>query len=257
MQLIRKLALTIAASAIGLVPLTSNLSWAQTSSIDVKAENSLEKMFNYLENQSSLSFQADISQDLVFSNGQKIQLGAVAKLKVRRPDKLRIDYQGDRRDVRFYYDGQTFTMEGVSNNIYANFPTFSEINNINTLVNNIGDKLNITLPLGEIISTENDLETIREKNISGVYVGESMVNGIACHHLAFRKEDLDWQIWIEKGDRALPRKLVITYRDDPFSPQYSALLSDWNFNYISAQDPIFFFKPAVDASKIDFVVIEE
>lgn len=257
MQLIRKLGLTIAASAIGLVPLTSNLSWAETSSIDVKAENSLEKMFNYLENQSSLSFQADISQDLVFSNGQKIQLGAVAKLKVHRPDKLHIDYQGDRRDVRFYYDGQTFTMEGVRNNVYANFSTSSETNNINALVNNIGEKLNITLPLGEIISTENNVETIRERNISGVYVGESMVNGIACHHLAFRKEDLDWQIWIEKGDRALPRKLVITYKDDPFSPQYSALLSDWNFNSISAQDPIFFFNPAPDASKIDFVVIEE
>ncbi len=257
MQLIRKLTLTIAASAIGFLPLTSNLSLAQTSSIEVKAENSLEKMFNYLESQSSLSFQADINQDLVFSNGQKIQLGAVAKLKVRRPDKLHIDYQGDRRNVRFYYDGQTFTMEGLSNNVYANFPASSEINNINTLVNNIGEKLNITLPLGEIISTENDLETIRERNISGVYVGESMVNGISCHHLAFRQEDLDWQIWIEKGDRALPRKLVITYKDDPFSPQYSALLSDWNFNSISAQDPIFFFKPAVDANKIDFVVIEE
>ena len=257
MQLIRKLALTITASAIGLVPLTSNLSWAQTSSIEVKAENSLEKMFDYLESQSSLSFQADISQDLVFSNGQKIQLGAIAEVKVRRPNRFYIDYQGDRRDVRFYFDGQTFTMEGLSNNVYANFPASSETNNINALVNNIGEKLNITLPLGEIISTENDLETIRERNISGVYVGESMVNGIACHHLAFRQEDLDWQIWIEKGEQALPRKLVITYKGEPYSPQYSALLSDWNFNSISAQDPIFLFKPAVDANKIDFVVIEE
>ncbi|ELS04664.1 putative periplasmic protein [Xenococcus sp. PCC 7305] len=257
MQLIRKLALTIAVSAIGFFPLTSNLSWAQTSSIEVKAENSLEKMFNYLENQSSLSFQADISQDLVFSNGQKIQLGAVARLKVRRPDKLHIDYQGDRRHVRFYFDGQTFTMEGLSNNVYANFPAPAETNSVNFLVNNIEDKLNITLPLGEIISTENGLESIRERNISGVYVGESIVNGIACHHLAFRQEDLDWQIWIEKGDQALPRKLVITYKDNPYSPQYSAVLSDWNFHSISAQDPIFFFKPATDANKIDFVIIEE
>ncbi len=258
MRLIRNLASTITASVIvGFFPLTSNLSLAQTSSIEVKAENSLEKMFDYLKSQSSLSFQADISQDLVFSNGQKIQLGAVTAVKVSRPDRLYIDYQGDRRHVRFYFDGKTFTMEGLSNNVYAEFPASSDTNSINTLVNDIGDKLNITLPLGEIISTDNDLESIRARTTNGVYVGESMVNGIACHHLAFRQEDLDWQIWIEKGEQALPRKLVITYKEDPYSPQYSALLSDWELNSVSAQDPIFFFKPAIDANEVDFVVIEE
>ncbi len=101
MRLIHKLATVITVIFMGVFPLTPNL--AQTSSIEVKAENSLEKMLNYLNSKSSLSFQADITQDLVFNNGQKIQLGAIAKVKVRRPDKFKIDYQGDRRHVRFYY----------------------------------------------------------------------------------------------------------------------------------------------------------
>lgn len=257
MQLISKLAVIATASFIGFYPLSSNLTFAQTSSIEVKAENSLEKMLNYLKSQSSLSFQADITQDLVFSNGQKIQLGAKGTVKVRRPDKFYINYQGDRRHVRFYFDGKTFTMEGLTNNLYANFPAPSEVDNIDQVIDKIGEKLNITLPLGEIISTDNDLTSIRNRITSAIYIGESMVNGIACHHLAFRQEDLDWQIWIEKGDQPVPRKLVITYKADPSSPQYSALLSDWNFNSISAQDSAFFFKPARDAVQIDFVVVEE
>lgn len=257
MQLIRKLAVIVTASVMGFFPVTPNLTLAQTSSIEVEAENSLEKMLNYLKSQSSLSFQADIAQDLVFSNGQKIQLGGTANVKVRRPDKFNIDYQGDLRHVRFYFDGKTFTMEGLTNNVYANFSAPSDVDNIDTVVDRIGEKLNITLPLGEIISTKNDLESIRQRTISGVYVGESMVNGIACHHLAFRQENLDWQIWIEKGNQPVPRKLVITYKKEPSSPQYSALLSNWNFNPISAQNPAFFFEPSADAMKIDFVIVEE
>ena len=32
---------------------------------------------------------------------------------------------------------------------------------------------------------------------------------------------MDWQIWIEQGEKALPRKLVITYKDSPGYPQFT------------------------------------
>ena len=38
----------------------------------------------------------------------------------------------------------------------------------------------------------------------------SKVQGQLCHHLAFRQEDIDWQIWIENGPTPLPRKFLIT-----------------------------------------------
>ncbi len=250
----QKMVTAISVYMMGVLYLT--LSLAQTQLIEVKAENTLEKMLNYLKDKSSLNFQANIAEDLVFSNGQKIQIGAIANVKVRRPDKLNIDYQGDRNHVRFYFDGKTFTMEGLTNKVYANFLPPSDVDNINRLVNQIGEKLNITLPLGEIISTDNDLESIKQRSTSGIYVGESLVNGIICHHLAFTQDNLDWQIWIEKGEQPLPRKLVITYKQAPSSPQYSAILSNWNFDPISAQDPVFSFQPSTDADKIDFLIVE-
>ncbi|HAC66066.1 MAG TPA: hypothetical protein DCF68_21670 [Cyanothece sp. UBA12306] len=254
MGLIRKIGTAVSVYVIGLLYLTPSL--AQTKLIEVKAENALEEMLNYLKGQSSLKFQANISEDLVFSNGQKIQISAIANIKVRRPDKLNIDYQGDRNHIRFFFDGKTFTMEGLTNKVYANFLAPRDVDNINRLVNQIGEKLDITLPLGEIISTDNDLESIKKRVTSGIYVGESLINGIICHHLAFRQNNLDWQIWIEKGKQPLPRKLVITYKQAPSYPQYSAVLSNWNFDPISAQDPVFSFQPANDADKIDFLIVE-
>ena len=254
MGLIKKMAGLMGVSLMGMLYFTPSL--AETPLIEVKAENTLQEMLNYLKDQSSLKFQADVAQDLVFSNGQKIQVGAIVNLKVRRPDKLNIDYQGDRNHVRFYFDGKTLTMEGLTNNVYANFLEPSEVDNINALVRRIGERLNITLPLGEIIATDNDLESIKNRITSGVYVGESRVNGVISHHLAFTQDNLDWQIWIEKGEKPLPRKLVITYKQDPSSPQYSAILSNWNFDPISEEDPIFSFQPADDADKIDFLIIQ-
>ena len=57
---------------------------------------------------------------------------------------------------------------------------------------------------------------------SGYLVGARPVNGTACHHLAFSQEAIDWQIWIEDGPMPLPRRLVLTYKDEPGAPQYRA-----------------------------------
>ena len=57
--------------------------------------------------------------------------------------------------------------------------------------------------------------------------GAATVRGIACHHLRLVQEDLDWQVWVDVGDRPLPRKLVITYKRLPLAPQFAAVLSDW------------------------------
>ena len=66
-----------------------------------------------------------------------------------------------------------------------------------------------------------------------------MIDGTRTDHYAFREAEVDWQIWIAQGDSPVPRKIVITDRTDPSSPQYTATLS-WNF------------RPAFDAQTFAF-----
>ena len=253
MKLIAQLKVLLVTGLAGIVAVTP--SYAQSNStFEAQAEQSLEQMLAYLKTKNSLSFQANISRDVLLPSGQKIQLGATGKFTLRRPNQLRIDYQGDRRQVRFYYDGTTFTLEEVNKKLYAAYPIASDIN---TLVNRIEEKLNFNLPLGEIISTDNDLATIKERVTSAMYLGESEVNGVTCKHLAFTQENLDWQIWIETGNQPVPCKLVITYKNELHSPQYTAIFTDWDFKELSAQDSLFTFTPAANATKIDFVIIEQ
>ena len=56
-------------------------------------------------------------------------------------------------------------------------------------------------------------------------LGSGVINGVECDYLAFRTEDVDWQIWVEDGERALPRKVVITFKDQPGYPQFVAVLN--------------------------------
>jgi hypothetical protein len=71
-----------------------------------------------------------------------------------------------------------------------------------------------------------------------------------CRHLGFRQESVDWQIWIDDSTN-LPRKLVITYKEQPGHPEFTAFFNKWNLS-ADAPDSAFAFKPPADAKRADF-----
>ena len=91
---------------------------------------------------------------------------------------------------------------------------------------------------------------------SATYVGLHEINGVKCHHLAFTQESLDWQIWVEDGSMQVPRKVVITYKLAEGMPQYTAVLSDWDFSP-HLPESVFSFVTPVNAEKIEFMPVEE
>jgi hypothetical protein len=74
--------------------------------------------------------------------------------------------------------------------------------------------------------------------------------------VAATQADVDWQVWIEVGKQILPRKLVITYVDEPGDPQYSAVLTDWDFTP-RLPERLFRFEAPAGAARIEFLPEEE
>ena len=58
-------------------------------------------------------------------------------------------------------------------------------------------------------------------------LGSGVIRGVECDHLAFRTEEVDWQIWIAQGDRPYPCRYVITSTKIKGSPQYTVEVRDW------------------------------
>ena len=55
--------------------------------------------------------------------------------------------------------------------------------------------------------------------MEGVYdskdLGSGVFNGTECDFLAFRKDEVDLQIWVAQGDRPYPCAFVVTSKLDP------------------------------------------
>ena len=92
--------------------------------------------------------------------------------------------------------------------------------------------------------------TLLANVVTGEYVGEHHVGATKCHHLAFRQDVIDWQIWIDTGAIPLPRKLVITYKTEPLAPQFTSVYSKWVFPTTFA-DETFQFVPPANAKRIE------
>ena len=89
------------------------------------------------------------------------------------------------------------------------------------------DSLDIVAPAGDLITID-AYDRLTADATSGFVVGKSVVDGVRCDHLAFRSGAVDWQIWIEDGDKPLPRKYVITSLDIPQAPQFAQVMSNWS-----------------------------
>jgi hypothetical protein len=210
------------------------------------AKKIIQEAGNYLKAAKALSFRAEITYDEVLSTGQKIQQSASNAVWMRRPDRVRADYNGDLRNTRAYYDGKTCTMLDLDSYEYWRAPMPGTTD---AALDKLMYEHGRSVPLSDLIISD-PATSLLAKVVSGHYVGLSTVKGVKCHHLAFRQKEIDWQIWIEDGKHLVPRKVVITYKTLPKSPQYTALLSGWEFHE-RLPDRLFIFQPAEDAKRID------
>jgi hypothetical protein len=77
-----------------------------------------------------------------------------------------------------------------------------------------------------------------------------VMGGVECDHFAFRKKDVDFQIWIAQGARPYPCRYVITSKLVAGAPQYSVQVRDWKSGNEVASDD-FSFKNPTNAKKVD------
>jgi hypothetical protein len=105
----------------------------------------------------------------------------------------------------------------------------------------------IEVPLVDLFMWGTD-ESAVKKITSASDIGPSTVEGVTCEHYAFRQEGLDWQIWIQLGDFALPRKLVLSTLTDDAKPRHTSVLT-WNLAP-SYNEAAFTFDPPQGAARI-------
>ncbi|KAF0234645.1 MAG: hypothetical protein FD177_672 [Desulfovibrionaceae bacterium] len=218
----------------------------ETPVIEEKAAQVLDKACKALGALKSYTFRADLTVDKVYQDGSKIQAGRVMDVSVLRPGAFRIATAGDDIQASSVFDGKTFTLSLPDKKVYGQLAAAMDTD---ALMDMLAATYGIESPLGDLLSNDT---CSKLKGVAGYYVGKSKVRGTVCEHLFFQGKDVDWQIWVEDGPSALPRKIVITEKKLRSSPQFTAVLSGWKTGE-SSLDAFGFTAPA-DFTRDDAVI---
>jgi len=220
--------------------------------VEPEATRALERMSAYLLTLPAFELQADTVRDVVTNDGQRLQVGGISHYKVQRPDRFQIDVDTDFMSRRYYFNGKQFTVFAPKLDYYA---TVNAPPTIRQTLGVLRAKYGVELPLEDLFLWNDPKEKRAEQLTSAYLVGPATVDGYTTDHYAFREPDRDWEIWIDKGERPFPRKLVIVDRKDSAHPGYTARLT-WNANpAVLATD--FTFKPGADSKAIHMASLDK
>ena len=232
------------AMVVAAAPAHAQTTAAAKAALDSGAMAALQSMGAYLRTLKTFQVEALTTNEDVLEDGLKTQYAGTVNILAQMPGRLLAEVSNERVDRMYLYDGKTFTLFAKRLNYYATVPAPATLGQ---LADKLDDNYGISVPLADLFrwgtpgwSTEG-ITAARD-------LGPSDVLGTTCQHYAFRQDDIDWQIWIQKGDNALPRKLVITTKTDEARPQTSAVYT-WNLAP-SFNDAAFTFDPPAGAGKV-------
>ena len=171
---------------------------------------------------------------------------------LNRPDKIRAMRAGGFVDVETVFDGKTLTLLGKNANKYTQLEVPGTIDH---LIDELKDKYGRPLPGADLLMT-NSYDELMGDVYDSKDLGSGVINGVECDWLAFREDEVDWQIWIAQGDSPYPCKYVVTSKLMAFGPQYTVVFQNWKTGSDVAMDD-FAFKPPAGAEKIDLKDLQD
>lgn len=211
-----------------------------------EARKLLKAMSDYLAAQKALSFSYDANLQVVTNTEQKLGLASSGTVILSRPDKVHTTRSGGFVESEALFDGKMLTLVGKNVNKYTQVEMPGTVDQ---LIDELKDKHGLPLPAADLLMTN-----AYDELMQGVYdskdLGSGVVNGHECDSLAFRKDDVDFQIWVAHGEQPFPCRLAITSREVKGAPEYTVQIRDWKSGDAVMLDD-FSFKNPTNAEKID------
>jgi hypothetical protein len=224
---------------------------APARKVEARADQELKRMGEFLGTLPRFAFEAEETFDEVPDGELRRQLTNVRRVAVERPNRMAADATGDTLNRAAWYDGKTVTLLDKDDNVYA---TVEALATIDATYDMLEAEYGFSLPLVDLLYSD-PYAVLMEGVTYGRYLGIHQAAGVACHHLAFSQDTIEWQIWIDAGDEPLPRKLVISYVAEPGEPQYSAVIRRWTLD-APVPEGLFTFEAPEGAQKIDATSIK-
>ena len=209
-------------------------------------------MGEFLAKLPHFALEAEETFDEIPDGELKRELCNVRRVAVERPGHFAADVTGDTLNRASWYDGRTVTVLDKEHNVYA---TIEAPATVDATLDKLQDEYEVVLPLADLLYAD-PYSVLMAGVTYGRYLGIHQAAGVACHHLAFSQATIEWQIWIDAGEKPLPRKLVISYVQEPGEPQYTAIIRRWNLES-KVPEGLFTFEAPEGAQKIEVKAMKQ
>jgi hypothetical protein len=218
---------------------------------DAEAEALLKKMSDYIGGLKSLSVDVYVFDEQIMDDGFKLSVLQSGTVKIRLPDKLYVSRKGVVRDQESFFDGKNLVVYGKNIGQFIEVPVEGNVDDALDAATNI---FGAELP-GRDIFSQDAYSPLMEVITESSSLGSIQIGDTTCRQLAFRTNEVDYQLWISEGNQPLPCRYTITSKWTFGAPQYTVTFTDWKVNQ-NIQDSDFTFntpegtqKTTVDAFK--------
>ena len=213
------------------------------------ARKILFNMAEFIATAPALSVTIRSGYDAIQEDGQRIEFGSKRQYVLQRPDRFRVEVdRSDGDHGLFVFDGKAITVYKPEDKVFARVDKNGTVDEI--MVYMVKDLL-LTMPLARMFLS-NFPQSLEKLVTSARYVEENHLFDVPTDHITARSKDVDLQLWIAQGEKPLPRRVVITYKNAPGAPQFWAEMSGWNLSPAFAADS-FAFTPPAGTEQIPFL----
>ncbi len=196
----------------------------------------LRKMSAFLRSSQTLAFTVRGFSEELSTTGQMLAFFRTTRVELQRPDRVRIDLRGDITNVSLWYDGKTVTLFDPVRKAFGSTATPPTVDQT---IDFLRDKYDAVFTVAPFLGSD-PFAVMSAGLLTAFVVGRAQVDGVACDQLAFTERDVDWQLWVARGPRPLPRRVAVTYKTVPGAPREVLDMSDWKLGgTLSAKDFVF------------------
>jgi hypothetical protein len=206
--------------------------------LDPEALALLKSTSESITGSKAFSFQARIARDRLGTNNQILTYYNIDTVTVSRPDKVRIDIDGEHHDVQFFFANGKATIFDPETKFYKSDTAPSTIDAMLKTLETRG----VSFPMSDLLQSDPYPSFVSGLQTAYV-VGRVNIGKKTFVHLIFTEASADWQLWVEQGDKPLPKGISIIYKSQPGSPRITMDFTDWNLNADAPADTFEFVKP--------------
>ena len=198
---------------------------ASRPDIDPAARREIERMCAAVGGLDRYRMTVESITDERLPSGQLVQVGRTSEIRVARPDRMALTVANDSggRWAGWLSGGILVLLDEVGHRVArVELP-----GSVDEAIEELGRRYGLDLPLADIVSGLRRADLLTRVQ-TGLYLGTGLAAGVECHHVLFRQPVVDWQAWIAAGEPALPRRILLTFKDEPDLPVYEATITEWD-----------------------------